>query len=187
MEYLWFKSLHIIGFTSWMAGLFYLPRIFIYHVEANEQPEPIRSALKAHYNLTGKRLYTIITTPAMVVTILMAIGILTTEPDVLQEWWLHVKLVLVGLMVAYHFYCNWIRTQLAKDTFTWTSKQLRIYNEVSTLIFIPIVLLAIFKGQFPTDLVTWLIAALVIVFLVIIQLYAKKRREDKEKLKQGTP
>jgi putative membrane protein len=101
----------------------------------------------------------------------------------LKEGWLHIKLLLVAGMLGYHFWCNWVRLQLVARTLTWTSKQLRIFNEVSTLLFIPIVLLAIFKDQFPTDIVTWLMVALVVAFLVIIQLYARKRRLDQEKLK----
>lgn len=183
-SYFWFKALHIVGFTVWMAGLFYLPRLFVYHVEANEQPEPIQAALKAQFALMERRLYTIITTPGMILTIAMAVGILTTEPEVLQEIWLQAKLVLVGLLVVYHFHCGWIRKQLAAGTFTWTGQQLRVYNEVSTVLFIVIVLLAIFKQQFPTNAATWLVVAMVIMMAAAIQLYARKRRLDKEALKQ---
>jgi len=179
MAYLWFKALHVVGFVTWMAGLFYLPRLFIYHVEAQEQPEPTRTAMQDQFDLMAARLTNIIMTPGMILTILMAVGMVTLNPDWLKEGWLHTKLGLVALMVAYHFYCNYIRKQLAARTFRWTSQQLRLFNEVSTLLFIPIVLLAIFKNDFPTDIVTWLMAGLVVAFLVIIQLYAKKRRQDK--------
>ncbi|WP_218079832.1 protoporphyrinogen oxidase HemJ [Anthocerotibacter panamensis] len=180
--YFWFKALHVVGFTVWMAGLFYLPRLFVYHVEAQEQPEPVQKALKAQFALMERRLYTIITTPGMILTILMAIGILTTEPEVLKETWLHAKLALVAAMVGYHFWCNHIRKQLARGTFTWTGQQLRAFNEVSTVLFILIVLLAIFKDQFPTNLATWFIVGLVVLMAVAIQLYARKRRLDKAKL-----
>ncbi|WP_287128319.1 protoporphyrinogen oxidase HemJ [Candidatus Cyanaurora vandensis] len=180
--YFWFKALHIVGFTVWLAGLFYLPRLFVYHVEAEEQPEPIRTALKNQFALMERRLYNIITTPGMVLTIAMAVGILTTEPEVLQETWLHVKLGLVALLIGYHYFCSRIRKQLAAGTFTWSGQQLRAYNEVSTVLFILIVMLAIFKDQFPTNIATWFIVGLVVLMAVAIQLYARKRRLDKEKL-----
>src|SRR4028119_1549299 len=99
MAYYWFKAFHLIGVVVWFAGLFYLVRLFIYHVEANEQPEPAQTILKNQYQLMEKRLYNIITTPGMVVTVAMAIGLLTTEPDVLHDKWLHIKLLLVGILV----------------------------------------------------------------------------------------
>ena len=92
MAYYWFKAFHLVGIVVWFAGLFYLVRLFIYHVEANEQPEPARSILKNQYQLMEQRLYSIITTPGMLVTIAMAIGLIYTEPDVLKQGWLHFKL-----------------------------------------------------------------------------------------------
>jgi protoporphyrinogen IX oxidase len=72
MAYLWFKSFHIVTFTSWFAGLFYPPRLFVYHTEANEQPEAVRDILKAQYVIMEKRLIAIIMNPAMVLTSVMA-------------------------------------------------------------------------------------------------------------------
>jgi len=99
MAYLWFKSFHILGFVAWFAGLFYLPRLFIYHIEAEERQEPIRSALKAEYSRIEKLLYKLIMMPAMIFTIVMAIGIISTEPDVLKQTWLHTKLIFVLLLI----------------------------------------------------------------------------------------
>ncbi|MEO0352423.1 MAG: CopD family protein, partial [Cyanobacteria bacterium P01_A01_bin.15] len=69
MAYYWFKAFHIFGVVAWFAGLFYLARLFIYHVEADMETEPAQSILKKQYSIMEKRLYTIITTPAMVVTV----------------------------------------------------------------------------------------------------------------------
>ncbi len=178
----WFRAFHIVGFVTWLAGLFYLPRLFIYHVEAQEQAEPTRTIMRRQFEIMERRLYGIIMTPGMVLTVLMAIGLISTEPEVLQQRWLHIKFLLVGCLIAYHFYCNHIRYQLERNTFMWTSQQLRGFNEISTLLFIPVVLLAIFKDEFPTSIVTWLMVGLVVLFVISIQLYAKKRRQDKEKL-----
>ena len=79
--YLWFKTLHIIGVVVWFAGLFYLVRLFIYHVEAEELDISVRNAFKAQYTLMEKRLANIITTPGMVITVSMAIGLLVIQPS----------------------------------------------------------------------------------------------------------
>lgn len=187
MAYQWFKSFHIIGFTVWFAGLFYLVRLFIYHVEANEQPEPARSILNAQYQIMEKRLYSIITTPGMLVTISMAIGIISTEPGIIHERWLHIKLGLVVLLIGYHHYCKSLMKKLAVDECMWSSQQLRGLNELPTLFLVVIVLLAIFKNNLPTDITGYLIVGLVVVMAATIQLYARKRRLDEEKLAESNP
>ncbi|MEB3182229.1 MAG: protoporphyrinogen oxidase HemJ [Nostocaceae cyanobacterium] len=188
MAYLWFKSFHIIGFVVWFAGLFYLVRLFIYHVEANQEAEPASTILKNQYQIMEKRLYNIITTPGMAVTVAMAIGLLTTEPEVLKQGWLHFKLLFVALLIGYHFYCGYLMKQLAEEKCQWGSQQLRALNEAPTVMLVVIVMLAIFKNSLPTDLTAWAIFAMIIAMAASIQLYAKKRKRDKEKLTtQMTP
>ena len=182
MAYQWFKSFHIVGFTVWFAGLFYLVRLFIYHVEANEQPEPARSILKQQYQIMEKRLYGIITTPGMLVTLAMAGGVISTEPDIIHERWLHIKVSLVFLLIGYHYYCSILMKKLAVDECKWSSQQLRALNELPTLFLVAIVLLAIFKNSLPTDITSYVIVGLVVVMAATIQLYARKRRLDSEKL-----
>ncbi len=181
MAYQWFKSFHIIGFTVWFAGLFYLVRLFIYHVEANEQPEPARSILKEQYQIMEKRLYSIITTPGMFVTLAMAIGIISTEPDIIHQRWLHIKMGLVLLLIGYHHYCKSLMKKLAVDECKWNSQQLRALNELPTLFLVAIVLLAIFKNSLPTDITGYVIVGLVVLMAATIQIYARKRRLDAEK------
>ncbi|BAB76916.1 alr5217 [Nostoc sp. PCC 7120 = FACHB-418] len=166
----------------WFAGLFYLVRLFIYHVEANQEPEPARTILKNQYQIMEKRLYNIITTPGMLVTVAMAIGLVSTEPEVLKQGWLHFKLLCVALLLGYHHYCGRLMKKLAADECRWSSQQLRALNEAPTVMLVVIVMLAVFKNNLPTDLTAWLIFALIIFMAVTIQLYAKKRRLDKEKL-----
>jgi len=182
MAYSWFKAFHIVGFVVWFAGLFYLVRLFIYHVEANQEPEPARTILKNQYQIMEKRLYSIITTPGMLVTIAMAIGLLSTEPDVLKEGWLHIKLLFVAILIGYHHYCARLMKQLAADECRWSGQQLRALNEAPTVMLVVIVLLAVFKNNLPTDITAWGIFGLIIFMAVTIQLYAKKRKRDKEKL-----
>src|SRR4028118_101745 len=106
MAYSWFKAFHLIGVVVWFAGLFYLVRLFVYHAEASQEPEPDQTILKKQYELMEKRLYRIITTPGMLVTVAMAIGLLTTEPEVLKSGWLHVKLGFVAALLVYLYYCG---------------------------------------------------------------------------------
>ena len=182
MAYSWFKAFHLVGIVVWFAGLFYLVRLFIYHVEAEQEPEPARTILKNQYQIMEKRLYSIITTPGMLVTVAMAIGLLSTEPEVLKQPWLHVKLAFVVLLIGYHHYCKRLMKQLAADECKWGSQQLRALNEAPTVMLVVIVLLAVFKNNLPTDITAWGIFGLIIAMAATIQLYAKKRRQDKEKL-----
>lgn len=184
MAYYWFKAFHLIGVVVWFAGLFYLVRLFVYHAEANQEPEPAQSILKKQYELMELRLYNIITTPGMIVTVVMAIGLISTEPEILKSGWLHIKLAMVLLLIGYHHYCKRLMKQLAKGECQWTGQQFRALNEAPTVLLVVIVLLAVFKNNLPLDLTTWLIAALVISMAVSIQLYAKKRRQNREKLAQ---
>jgi putative membrane protein len=186
MAYYWYKAFHLIGVVVWFAGLFYLVRLFVYHAEAEQQSEPAQTILKNQYELMEKRLYNIITTPGMVVTVAMAIGLIATEPEVLKSGWLHIKLTFVALLLAYHFWCGRIMKKLEKGESKWTGQQFRALNEAPTLLLVIIVLLAVFKSSLPLDLTTWLIVALVVAMIAAIQLYAKKRKQDQEKLAAQT-
>jgi putative membrane protein len=183
--YPWFRAFHIIGIVVWFAGLFYLVRLFVYHAETAEKDEPAKTILKDQYELMEKRLYNIITTPGMVVTVLMAIGLISTEPQVLKSGWLHIKLTFVALLLFYHFYCGYLMKKLAKNECNWTGQQFRALNEAPTLLLVVIVLLATFKGNLPLDLTTWLVVGLVVLMAASIQFYAKIRRENEAKLAQS--
>lgn len=186
MAYYWFKAFHLIGVVVWFAGLFYLVRLFVYHAEASQEPEPAQTILKKQYEIMEKRLYHIITMPGMVVTVAMAIGLLTTEPEILREGWLHIKLAFVAALLIYHFYCGRIMRKLAAEECEWTGQQFRALNELPTIFLVLIVLLAVFKNNLPTDITAWGILGLIVVMAATIQLYAKKRKRDKEKLLAAT-
>jgi putative membrane protein len=186
MAYYWFKTFHLIGVVVWFAGLFYLVRLFVYHAEASQEPEPAQTILKKQYEIMEKRLYHIITMPGMVVTVAMAIGLLTTEPEILRDRWLHIKLAFVAALLIYHFYCGRIMRKLASGECKWTGQQFRALNELPTIFLVLIVLLAVFKNNLPTDITAWGIFGLIVVMAATIQLYAKKRKRDKEKLLAAT-
>ncbi len=178
--YLWFKALHIIGVVVWFAGLFYLVRLFIYHVEAEEMDLSVRVQFKHQYSLMEKRLANIITTPGMVLTISMAAGLLYIQPSWLSQGWMQVKISFVLGLLVYHFYCYKIMNQLQNNVINYTGQQLRALNELPTILLVIVVMLVVFKNQFPTSAATWLIVGLVIFMAASIQFYARWRRLKKE-------
>jgi protoporphyrinogen IX oxidase len=182
MTYLWFKAFHLVGLVAWFAGLFYLPRLFVYHAEANDQPEPARTILQQQYQLMEKRLYHLIMNPAMVLTLVMAIAMLIIAPSLLKDTWLQVKIGLVGCLVVYHYYCGRLIKQMAVGHFRLNGQQFRWFNEVPTVFFVMIVLLAVFKNSLPTSAASWSVLAIAIAMAAIIQLYAKKRRQSQEQI-----
>jgi putative membrane protein len=174
--YLWFKTLHIVGVVVWFAGLFYLVRLFIYHVETAELAEELQQPFRDQYSLMEKRLANIITTPGMVVAVSMAIGLLVAQPSWLQQGWMHAKLGFVAALLAYHVACYRLMGQLQAGTCRWSGKQLRALNELPTLLLVIVVMLVVFKNQFPTGAATWFIVALVVFMAASIQFYARWRR-----------
>ncbi|GAB4301164.1 MAG: protoporphyrinogen oxidase HemJ [Oscillatoriaceae cyanobacterium] len=182
MAYLWFKAFHIIGFVAWFAGLFYLPRLFVYHIEADSHEPAAKAVLQTEYSRMENRLYKLIMMPAMIFTIVMAIGIIYTQPEMLKQTWLHAKIFLVLLLIGFHFYCGRLIRQLEAGTCTISGLQMRRINEIPTILLGLVVLLAIFKDSLPTDIAAWGTIAAVLVFAVVIQLYARKRREQQQQL-----
>ena len=174
--YLWFKTLHIVGVVVLFAGLFYLVRLFIYNREAEELEPALRAPFQAQYALMDKRLANIITTPGMVVAVSMAIGLLVSNPAWLHQGWMHAKLAFVAALLAYHVFCYRLMGQLQDGRCGWSPKQLRALNELPTLLLVIVVMLVVFKDQFPTGAATWFIVALVLFMAASIQFYARWRR-----------
>ena len=139
--YLLFKSLHLIAVISWMAGLLYLPRIFVYHVENSEKKETTEI-----FEVMEKRLYLYIMRPAMILSWLFGIILIYISGiDIFSQFWMHIKLGLVVLLTIYHEYLGICLKSLKLKTNTKTSKFFRIINEVPTIILIFIIFIVIFK------------------------------------------
>ena len=139
--YLLFKSLHLIAVISWMVGLLYLPRIFVYHVE-NNNDQNISNVFK----IMEKKLYFYIMMPAMVVSWilgLLLIGNIGFEQ--IASKWLQIKLILVLILTVYHFYLGVCLKRFRIDKNIYSSKFYRIFNEVPTILLILIVFIVIFK------------------------------------------
>ena len=139
--YLLFKSLHLIAVISWMAGLLYLPRIFVYHVENLEKKETTEI-----FEIMEKRLYFYIMRPAMILSWLFGIILIYISGiDFFSQLWAHIKLGLVVILTIYHEYLGICLKSLKLKTNTKTSKFFRIINEVPTIILIFIIFIVIFK------------------------------------------
>jgi len=167
--YLWFKSFHIIGVVVWFAGLFYLVRLFIYHVEVQNEKEEIRDLFNKQYALMEKRLANIITTPGMILAVIMASGLLYMQPIYLSQSWMQIKLLFVVFLLIYHFYCYKIMNELTNNQYNYSGQQLRALNELPTLLLVVVVMLVVFKNQFPTSAASWLIFGL---FSLWLQVYS---------------
>ena len=139
---LWLKAFHIIFVVTWFAGLFYLPRLFVYHVEAGE-PE-VRARLK-----TMQRRLLGITHVGGALALGFGLATLAAFAQAsgayLQQGWLHAKLALVLLLVAYHWMLVRLVRQFARDEIRHSSRWLRIFNEIPALLLIAIVLLVVLK------------------------------------------
>ena len=139
--YLTLKALHLIAVISWMAGLLYLPRIFVYHVENKEKEEIINI-----FQLMEKRLYFYIMRPAMIATWFFGIILIYINGfEIFSHLWMHIKLGLVVILTIYHEYLGTCLKSLKLKTNTKTSKFFRIFNEVPTIILIFIIFIVIFK------------------------------------------
>ena len=140
-SYLFFKSLHLIAVISWMAGLLYLPRIFVYHVENKEKKEATDV-----FEIMEKRLFFYIMRPAMIVSwILGLILIYLNGIEIFSQFWMQLKIVLVILLSVYNDYLGKCLESLKNKTNIRSSKFFRIINEIPTVILIFVVFLVIFK------------------------------------------
>ena len=140
-SYLLFKGLHLIAVVSWMAGLLYLPRIFVYHVENKEKKE-----VTDIFEVMEKKLFYYIMRPAMIFTwIFGLILIYLNGIEIFSQLWMQIKIILIILLSAYNDYLGKCLVSLKNDLNTKSSKFFRIINEVPTIILIFTVFLVIFK------------------------------------------
>lgn len=176
--YSYFKAVHIIFVVSWMAGLFYGVRLFIYHTEANDRPELEKNILQKEFEKIEGRLWNIITIPAMMLTVLAGSLMLYAHPYLLDISWMQVKLGFVGLLLIYHFICQYIMKQLRKGIFKFSSNQLRLWNEVATVLLVAIVFTVTLKNA--VDWVYGLVGliAFSIVIMTAVKIYKRYREKD---------
>jgi putative membrane protein len=176
MDYQVVKALHIIFVVSWFAGLFYIVRLFIYHVEALKEEEPKKSILVEQYQIMQRRLWWIITTPAMLLTIIFGVWMLVLNPPLLKLGWMHLKLGFIFLLVIYHISCQVIMFRLTNGKHTLTSTKLRVWNEVATLFLVAIVFIVVLKSSLNWVYGTLGFFGVGLLLMAGIQVYKKWRK-----------
>jgi putative membrane protein len=177
MTSLYLKAVHIIFIVTWFAGLFYMPRLFVYITEVHDKPEPEKSILLNQLKLMATRLWYGITWPSAVITLGMGTSLLINEPAWLHYGFMHIKLALVFLLYVYHFSLHYLFALLKKDVVRFSSQQLRMWNEVATLFLISIVFIIVLRNTL--SMLWGLIGLAVITFLILagIKLYKKFRQK----------
>jgi putative membrane protein len=175
--YYYAKALHVIGFVSWFAGLFYISRLYIYDVEAELREGAERRVLQEQLRMMQRRLWYGITWPAMIFTLVFGLWMVMPRLLGAMAWerWLVIKLVLVAGLVGYHLLCGRIRKQLVAGTSRWSSQGLRGWNEVATLFLVAIVFDAVLKT---TRNIVWGVVGLVLlaaVLMIAIRVYRRVR------------
>src|ERR1039457_235552 len=135
---LWLKAFHVIAMVTWFAGLFYLPRLFVYHADATDEPGRVR------FEIMERRLYLLMSIGGAA-TLIFGIAMLVAAPGFLAMGWLRVKLLLVGLLLAYHFQCLQHVRAFAARRNTHSSRWYRLFNELPSVLLIAIVILTLVK------------------------------------------
>lgn len=137
---LWVKAFHIIAVVCWFAGIFYLPRLFVYHASCEDQPG------RERFKIMERKLYRGIATPSMVITIALGLWLISYNPSgYFSQGWLHAKLALVAILVAYHFYCGHLVKVFRDDANQRSHVFYRWFNEFPVLILVAVVILVTVK------------------------------------------
>jgi len=178
--YDYIKALHLIFIITWFAGLFYIPRLFVYQIEAFHKPSPEKEILGKQLKLMAKRLWTIITWPSAILATIFAIWLLILRPFYLEEPWMHVKLAFVFLLFIYHLKSHQFYKQLQNDIVKKSANFMRIWNEGATFILFSVVFLVILKNAF-----NWIFGVVGIIVLGILlmlgfKLYKNVRNKNPE-------
>lgn len=171
---LYWKALHIIFVITWFAGLFYIVRLFIYDVEANEKESNVRDILQKQFRLMERRLWYGITWPSAILTIVTG-TYLVYIMGYYTSFWMMLKFGFVILLFLYQLVCHKIFKQLQNSVVKWTSMQLRLWNEVATLFLVSIVFIVVLKDALGLLYGMIGLVAVTLVLLFAINLYKKSR------------
>jgi putative membrane protein len=174
------KALHIIFMVTFFAGTFYIVRLFIYHQEATRKWEPDRTILMNQFALMERRLWYFITWPSVVLMTLFGLWLLVLNPALLKQPWMHAKLGLVALLLAYHGITHSLFLRIQRNLLQWSSFRLRLWNEGPTLVLFAVVFLVSIKQlQWYYGAIGLLVLGGVIA-LGILQYRRKRQRTDVE-------
>ncbi len=178
MAFLYLKALHIIFITTWFAGLFYTPRLFIYHIDASHKNEPEKSILTEQLKLMTKRLWYIIAWPSAILTLILGGALMIIPPVQYYQHipaWLWIKIALVIGLYAYHHWLHFIFKQLQNNVVKYSSQQIRYLNEIATLFLFTIVFLVVIRESLSLSSGFLGLVIIVVLLLVGIVVYKKRR------------
>lgn len=184
MGYLYLKALHIIFIVTWFAGIFYFPRLLIYNAEAQDNPnEEVKNALTRQFNTMAKRLWYGITIPSAVFTLIFGLWVMIDGGWVKMLFgngavWLDIKLFLVLLLYIYNYTLHVILKQQLKGNFKYTSQQLRVWNEVATIILVATVFLVVVKNALSLVYGTLGLILFIILLMSAINIYKIIRKKE---------
>ncbi|MCU0404217.1 MAG: CopD family protein [Chitinophagaceae bacterium] len=171
--FLYLKAIHIIFIVTWFAGLFYMPRLFVYIAENQLKPEPDKSILNKQLLTMSRRLWYGITWPSAILTLIFGGWVWYLYPS--TPSWLKIKLGLVAGLYLYHFSLEVIYRRQANGTSRYTGNQMRIWNEVATILLIPIVMLVVVKNNMSIIYGLLGLLLLIIFLLAAIRIYKRIR------------
>lgn len=169
------KAMHLIGMVSWMAGLFYLVRLMVYHAEARVLPDPQQEILTRQYNLMEWKVYKIILKPAVVISWAFGVLMLTIQPAWFQQTWMWGKLVFVLALTAYTWYCRVHIRLLENGKSAFTHVHYRVMNEVPTIILVSAVFLAVFRDRINWWYLLGGVGAFTLLILGAVRRVARKK------------
>jgi protoporphyrinogen IX oxidase len=181
MEYYnYIKSFHLIFVITWFAGLFYIPRLFVYQIEAFNKPLPDKEILGKQLKLMAKRLWFIITWPSAILASIFGVWLLVLQPFWLQQPWMHVKLSFVVLLIIYHLKTHYYYKQLQNNIVKKTSSFMRIWNEGATFILFAVVFLVVLKSAI--NWVWGIVGILILGILIMLgfKIYKNIRAKNPE-------
>ncbi len=171
MIYLYLKACHVIAVVCWYAGLFYLPRLFVYDIEAAQKSELERGVLQTQLRLMQRRLYFGIMWPSMVVSWIIGLWLMVTTGAYLAPWF-HFKISMVILLSVFHLFSGKVRKQLLLDNCQFNSKQMRIINEIPGIFLIGIVLTVYLKNEVSVGTISGFVLVSLAVMLAFV--YGKR-------------
>jgi len=171
--YSYIKALHLIFIITWFAGLFYIPRLFVYQIEAYHKPSPDKEILGKQLKLMTKRLWYIITWPSAILATIFAILLLVLHPFLLDYSWMQVKLGFVLLLFLYQIQTHIYYKQLQNDVVKKTSNFMRLYNEGATFILFAVIFLVILKSA-----INWVFGVIGIVVLGILLMITQMHNQS---------
>ncbi len=175
METLILKSLHIIFVITWFAGLFYLPRLFIYHTEANTLETTAKKILQDQFKIMERRLLFGIMWPSAIMVAIFGFATAMSFWPWSNHLWLLIKLVFVFFLYLYHFSLHYIYKRLAHDEFPYSPMKLRVWNEVSSLFVVAIVFLVVLKSVLHLGYALLGLIFFVFALLIAIKIYKNIR------------